>query len=84
MLHLFSIFDQKAECFQTPYFAASRGTGVRMFHKLANDQNTIVGQYAADFTLFELGTFDDSEGSFELHDTPINLGLAITMQEAAA
>lgn len=84
MLYMFSIYDSKSDTFQTPFFAQSNGTGVRMFHKLANDSDTIVGQYPSDFTLFEIGQFDDTNGTVMPYEAAKNLGLAITFQEPGA
>lgn len=73
---IFSVFDSKAEVFSPPFFAQTKGLALRSFTDLVNDPKTTVHQYPADFTMFELGEFDDVKGVVTAHKTPISMGLA--------
>lgn len=64
ILKVFAVYDAKAECFSTPFFQATLGLAIRGFKDAANDANSAVGRHPADYTLFELGTFDDSNGQY--------------------
>lgn len=77
-LHILTVHDSKAEAFIQPFFSQTPATGIRMFEQAANDSNTDFSRHAEDYTLFELGTFDQDTAKFELHQTPISLGLAIS------
>lgn len=78
MLKLFSVYDSKAGAFIQPFFSQSTGTAVRAFEQAANDEDHYFHQFAGDYTLFELGSFEQETAKFEIHSSPINLGLAIT------
>ena len=45
----------------------ARGEAFRVMADLTSDPNTNVSKNPADFTLFELGTYDDSNARFDLH-----------------
>lgn len=77
-ISIYSVFDSKAESFISPFFSQNRATALRSFEAAANDENTDFHRYAGDYTLFELGTFDQSNAKFTLHEAPENLGLALT------
>lgn len=73
---IFSVYDSKAEVFGKPFFSGTKGLALRSFTEISNDSASEIGKYPADFTLFELGEYDDSNGSFNLHSTPVSLGIA--------
>ena len=76
-LVLFTVHDSKTEAFIQPYYALTVAAGLRMFETAANDDNQNFHRHAGDYTLFELGTFDQDSAKFDLHHTPINHGLAL-------
>jgi hypothetical protein len=62
-LKAFAIRDTKAEAFtRPPIFVQATGLAIRLFTDAANDQENEIGKYPADFTLFEVGEFDQVEG----------------------
>lgn len=77
ILKIFSVYDSKAEAFMPPFHSQSTGQAVRSFGDTANDPQSQLCKHAGDFTLFELGTFDDSNGKFEQYATPKSLGTAL-------
>lgn len=78
MLHkIFSVYDSKAELYLTPFFMKTKGEAVRGFEDVANDKNSAIGRHAEDYTLFELGEYDDCSAIFSLHKTPISIGVAL-------
>lgn len=77
-LTMFSVHDSKTELFIQPFYALTPAAGVRMFAQASNDAETQFNKHAADFTLFELGVFDQSTGTVELHPSPVSHGLAIS------
>ncbi len=60
--HIFSVFDEKAEAFLPPFFLPTVGMAVRSFSECVNDREHMFGKHPSDYTLFELGSFDDSSG----------------------
>lgn len=56
---IFSIYDGKAKIFNTPFFMATLGMAVRAFQDIAQDQNTMICRHPEDFTLYEIGEYED-------------------------
>lgn len=79
-LKMFSVYDSKTEAYAAPFFFNSRGQAIRQFGDLANDPNSSLCKHAEDFTLFELGSFDDSN-AMVLVTTHVNLGKAIEFKQ---
>jgi hypothetical protein len=74
---LFTVHDSKASAFIQPFNAPNVAVGLRSFSVGCNDPTTGFYHNPGDYTLFELGTFDLTTAKFDLHDTPVNHGLAI-------
>lgn len=75
-LFMFSILDGKSGIYNNPFPAVSRGVALRMFTDLVNDRKTTVSQHPEDYTICELGSFEDATGVMESHTSPIPLGNA--------
>lgn len=73
---VFAVYDSKASAYGTPFFMPSVGVAVRMFTDLANDPKTTVHAHAEDYTLFEIGSYDDGPGILEALEKHKPLGLA--------
>ncbi len=76
-LHIFSIFDLKAEAYIQPFFATNEGMAKRMFHKACNDPETDFYKYPQDYTLFFIGFFSQSTGILHPNLAPETLGGAL-------
>lgn len=74
-MKIFSVYDSKAEAYLQPFFMNSSGSAIRAFTELCNDATSMFGKHPADFTLFELGSFEDAKAKFEPVVTPISLGV---------
>jgi len=67
-----SIKDTAADAFGRPAFVATEGVALRQFQdevNRASDDNQLY-KHSQDFHLYYLGMFDDSNGVFELLETP--------------
>lgn len=84
ILKVYSIKDQKAEVFNSPFFQTSHGESERNFHKLVNDSKSTVSQYPKDFDLYYLGEFDDNTGKFKALDAPQHMISAIQLKSEPA
>lgn len=80
-LLVFAVYDSKAGAYLPPFFAPARGVGLRQFQQASRQVDHPFHEFGADFTLFELGSFDESTGKFDLHDAPDNLGNALMFSE---
>lgn len=78
MIHrVFTIYDCKAEMYLQPFCFKTVGQASRAFEESCNDINHQFNKHPEDYTLFELGTYDDNTAAFEIGATPNALGKAI-------
>ena len=74
-IKLFTIWDSKTEAFRYPHFVQNSGQAIRSFQEAVMDTKIELGKYPEDFSLFEMGTLDDSTGVYTALNAPLNLGL---------
>lgn len=74
---IFTVFDQKANTYMQPFFTDTAGLAERIFMESINGSETQLSKYPADFTMFELGTYDTQTGKFTNHSAPLNRGNAL-------
>ena len=74
IMKVFSVYDSKVEAYLPPLFYKSKGGFLRAFGEACNDSKSSIGKYPADYTAFELGTWDDNTAKFVPHATPLSLG----------
>lgn len=84
MKKIFTVYDSKAQAFLQPFFAEATGLALRMFESAANDPEHDMSKWAADYTLFEVGTFDESTGAFMQQEAHINLGTALQFKTSTS
>lgn len=67
-----AIRDRAIDAFGMPNFVVSVGAAVRSFGDEVNraDPNNQLNKHPEDFDLFQLGVYNDADGSFELLDSP--------------
>lgn len=81
MENIYSVYDSKAEAFLPPFFAKTDGLAVRMFSAAANDQEHNFWRYAEDYTLFQIGTWDQTTGTLYASEANRTLGQALLFRE---
>lgn len=74
---VFSIWDQATLCYSPPFTVKTVQEAQRMFRDLVNDPNSRIAAHPADYTLFELGTWDDETAFFTQDKTLTSHGLAL-------
>lgn len=77
----YSIYDSKTGVYSTPFYALTKGEAIRSFTDSCNDNKTMLFRYPDDYTLFEVGEFDDLKGCFIAYLTPVSCGLANEFKE---
>lgn len=70
----FTVFDSKASVFMQPFYMRAGGEAVRAFAASIARSGHPFHDYPADYTLFEIGEFDDDTGTFTNYDVKVNLG----------
>lgn len=69
---MFSLYDSKAKMFGTPFFMPTIGMALRALQDLTNDNQSMVSRHPSDFSLYELGEFNDEDGSTQ-NKIPLNM-----------
>lgn len=67
---IYAIFDASVKAYMQPFFLRSQGEALRAFTDLANDDKSNVCRHASDFTLFEIGEYDDTTSKITSFETP--------------
>ncbi|WNK13066.1 MAG: nonstructural protein [Microvirus sp.] len=81
ILKVFAIYDSAADYYLPPFTSRSVGEALRDFGTSAKDRNA--GQlysHPADFTLFEIGSYDNTVGNLIQHQAKQNLGTALEIR----
>lgn len=69
----YSLYDSSAKLYTSPFFCASEQQALRGVEAAFNQENTNLAQYPQDFTLYEIGTYDESTGYIESLDIPVKI-----------
>lgn len=83
-MKIFSIHDGKASFYGQPWYARTKMEAQRSFADGINDvtnPNNLMAKHHADYTLFELGEFDDATGKITLLDAPLPLGNGVDYKQ---
>ncbi len=70
---MFVIYDSKANAYMQPWFLTQTAMAQRAFMDCVNDKKHNFGMHPEDYTLFNIGTFDDSNANVKWQ-TPQTLG----------
>lgn len=62
MRKLYSVRDEKACFFASPFPASTNGEAIRSFSDATQDPNTLISKYPADFTLYYVADFNEETG----------------------
>ncbi|UYD39229.1 MAG: nonstructural protein [Wigfec virus K19_161] len=61
-LSIFSVYDSKAKHFHAPYTLQNTAVALRAFSAAVNEPGSQMNQFPADFSLIEIGSYDDATG----------------------
>ena len=79
---IYSLFDGPATAFTQPMFFHTDGQAIRAVAASVNSQEeNHISRTPADFTLFQLGTYDDKTGVIQSLSTPKRIALAVELVE---
>lgn len=68
---IFTIHDNKAQAYLPPFFLHAAGMAKRTFADCCNDPDHAFGKHPEDYTLFQIGSFNDATCELKW-DTPIS------------
>ena len=70
----FSVYDEKVQAFNAPFFCQAIGQASRSFGDLVNDPQTTIHKHPEDYSLYHVGSFDDGAALFESQTPPALVG----------
>lgn len=65
-----SIRDDAVQAFGQPMFMVALGQATRGFADEVNNESGPMGKHPSDYSLYELGSYDDETGKFENLESP--------------
>lgn len=84
LLQVYSVYDSGVQSWLSPMFFRSKGEMLRAWSAAVNNPESKFAQHPQDYCLFDLGTWDDDKCKFDLHKSPISLGVAIEFVKKVA
>ena len=66
MDQLYTVYDEAAEAYLTPFFVPTLKLAIRAFTDCINSPDHQFGKHPHDYTLFYLGSYDPQTGEFDL------------------
>lgn len=79
--NIYSVFDSKAKAYLTPFYAVNDDVATRSFTVACNQEGHQFNDFAEDYTLFFLGTFDPTNAKFELSSAPRSIINGLSVRE---
>lgn len=76
---MYTIHDAKAEAYLTPFFLPMDGMALRTFGDCVNSKDHQFGAHPYDFTLFRIGTWDDSTATVLVAERSHSLGNGVEL-----
>lgn len=76
-MKVFVVYDSAAEAYGLPFYQRSIGEAIRGFSQAAKDPQSQISRSPADFTLFEIGEYDELAGDIFMMDAKKSLGTAL-------
>ncbi|AXL15447.1 nonstructural protein [Microviridae sp.] len=64
-LNAYTIFDVASGIYMRPFFSQADGQAIRGFKDIATDADHEVGKHPEDYTLFRVGSFNDTTGKMD-------------------
>ena len=81
---IFTVYDEKAHAYLPPFFMARNEQALRVFGDCLNSADHQFAKHPADYTLFEIGNFDDNSAEIiPSRAIPMGNGLEFLSQPTA-
>lgn len=78
---LFSIYDEKAHAYLPPFTLPRSDMAIRTFADCINSDSHAFARNPGDYSLYEIGMFDDSTGEITTHAVRINHGVGLSYKK---
>lgn len=80
-LKLFCVFDAKIGAYNRPFCARTVGEAIHMFESSVKAEQSGMKGFEVDYSLFEVGSFDDVTGGFDCPNAPQQVAVATQFVE---
>lgn len=74
-----AIYDNKAKAYLSPVHVQSTGAAMRSFADAVNSPDTDFGKHPSDYSMWHLGSFNDTTGEFTLFENKTILSEALSL-----
>jgi len=74
IVKVYAIFDKKVGTFMMPFNASHAQIALRSFEQALNSKDTVFNTYPEDFSLWQLGDFNDETGEYSKSHAHIGEG----------
>lgn len=75
-MRIFTVHDNKAEAYLPPVYYKTKGEALRAFETTCKNKESQFHQYPSDFTMYELGEFNEQTGDITQNEKPLPLANA--------
>lgn len=82
MTKMYTVHDSKAGAYLQPFYARQNGEAIRSFAEACNQKDHNFYKFASDFTLFEIGEFDEQTGVITPMLVPLTLGNGVDYKQS--
>lgn len=69
----YAVYDRKAEMFSPPFLEVKDGTAIRAIQDAIASKDHPFAKYPEDFSLHQLGVFDDETGVITPNEKPVKI-----------
>lgn len=77
---VFTVRDDKAQMYNLPFYSRTSAEATRNLLETMNNPQTMINKYPTDYSLWQVGEYDDVDGTFQTHP-PIHIVNAIDLQD---
>jgi len=71
---VYTVYDSKLKTYAHPFQSLNKGHAMRYVDDWLKNPEHPFSKYAADFTLFEIGEYDDELGHYQMHEAKEPMG----------
>ncbi len=79
-MKIYSIYDSKAAAYSLPFYHENDALAQRMLIRACLDPQSNLFHFAADYILFDIGTWDEIKGIVKQNKANINIGGALELR----